>query len=96
MADQALIFPRDLTPELREVLGLMLWHTTPLAGALRAGGAEIRRKVEDEQAATLHWLLLIALEHGPDWRRVAIERIRELRSRIEAERSASAGTAPPA
>lgn len=35
MADAAppLAFPRELTPELRDVLGLMLWRTLPLLAA---------------------------------------------------------------
>jgi hypothetical protein len=68
---KGLIFPRQLTPELGEILGLMPWITGNIAAALRAAGAEIPRKCEAEQAFVMHWLTTLALEHGPAWRRVA-------------------------
>jgi hypothetical protein len=65
------IFPAELTPPVRRILGMMLWETTPIANALRAGGRRITRRCEDEQAAALHWLLGFALEHGMDWEKPA-------------------------
>lgn len=68
MAD--LVFPRELTPELLEVLGMMNFRTGPIARAFRdAGRAEIPRKCADEKAFVLHWLVKRVLEHGADWRR---------------------------
>lgn len=72
MAERTL-FPEELTPELREVLGLMLWDTGSIARAWRDTGVPIPRKAEEEQAAVLHRLILLVLEHGPGWRMVAGE-----------------------
>lgn len=94
-ATPALIFPRELTPELTEVLGQMLWRTTPIAHAFRDGaGAEIRRRVEDEQAYVLHWLTALALEHGRGWGPAAADRLAELSRSIAARRAAATESAP--
>lgn len=74
----------EMTPAICEVLGLMLWHTTPLGQVLRSAGASIRPKAEDEQAHALLWLLNIALEHGDDWRKVASKRLDEMVSESKA------------
>ncbi|MDF2601176.1 MAG: hypothetical protein K0Q54_3999 [Methylobacterium brachiatum] len=67
-----LIFPRELTPEVRDVLSIMCFEAAPIAHAFRASGrAEINARAEDEQAFVLHWLLTIALEHGTGWRKHA-------------------------
>lgn len=69
-------FPSELTPELSDVLGLPNFQTTPMAHAFRdAGVADIRRRLEDEQAYVLHWLVTLVLEHGADWRKHAGERL---------------------
>ena len=79
---EVLPFPKTLTEPVREVLSLMLWSTTPIAHALRAAGRTIARKVEDEQAVALHWLLGFALEHGADWQRPAALALREITQAI--------------
>ncbi len=63
-------FPLSLSAELDEVLGLMTYQTAPLARAYRDAGVvkELPRAVEREQAFILHKLILLALQHGPDWR----------------------------
>jgi len=67
-----LIFPRELTPEVRDVLSIMCFEAGPIAHAFRqADRAEIKTQAEDEQAFVLHWLLTIALEHGTGWRKHA-------------------------
>lgn len=71
-------YPNDLTPELRDVLGMPMWETGRLAAALRAAGHDIRRKAEDEQAHVLHWLTGLALSHGAGWRQVAAEQIEKM------------------
>ena len=71
-------YPKELTPALREVLGLMVFHTTPLAHAFRAAGHDIKRKTEDEQAFVLHWLIGLALEHGDGWRSKAADEIERM------------------
>lgn len=70
--DRDLIFPRELTPEIRDVLSIMCFEAGPIAHAFRESGrAEIKTQAEDEQAFVLHWLLTFALEHGAEWRKHA-------------------------
>lgn len=71
-------YPKELTPALREVLGMMVFELSPLAPALRAAGHDIKRKAEDEQAHVLHWLIGIVLEHGDDWRAKAADDIKRM------------------
>jgi hypothetical protein len=75
-------FPKTLTEPVREVLSLMLWETSAIAHALRAAGHTVDRKVEDEQAVALHWLLGFALEHGADWQRHEALALREITQAI--------------
>jgi hypothetical protein len=82
-AQSANVLPAQLTPPLREVLGLMLWQTTPLANALRAAGHTIERKCETEQAFALHWLLGFALKDGDDWQKTAAVALRQLTDAIK-------------
>jgi hypothetical protein len=72
------VFPAQLTTPLREVLGLMLWQTTPISHALRAAGHTIDRKAEVEQAHALHWLLGFALQDGENWHKTAAVALRKL------------------
>ncbi|MDE1007689.1 MAG: hypothetical protein OSB38_18655 [Paraburkholderia fungorum] len=74
----ARLLPTQITPPVQDVLGLMLWNTTPLAHALRAGGFAIERKCETEQAVALHWLLGFALKDGDDWQKTAAVALRQL------------------
>lgn len=69
------VWPAQLTPVLREVLGLMCFQLGPAAHVYRdAGefvdgdGAALKRRAEDEQAFMLHKIVGIALEHGEKWR----------------------------
>jgi hypothetical protein len=78
----ARVFPAQLTPPLREVLGLMLWQTTPIANALRITGQTIDRKAEVEQAHALHWLLGFALQDGDNWQKTAAVALRKLTESI--------------
>lgn len=71
-------YPKELTPALRAVLGMMLWECAPIAHVLRAAGHEIKAKAEDEQAAALHWLIGFVLEHGDGWRARAAAEIEEM------------------
>jgi hypothetical protein len=72
MASEPLILPEELTEPVREVLGVMCFTSGPTAALLRrAGGWDIPQRIEDEQAAVLHWLLKLALRHGDGWRREA-------------------------
>jgi hypothetical protein len=64
-------YPQEITPELRDVLGMMNFETCPIAHGFRDAGASIPRKVEEEQAYVLHWLIGHVLTAGPDWRKAA-------------------------
>lgn len=79
-----LVFPRELTDDLRNILSMMMWNTGPIAHALRAGGVEIKTRAEDEQAHVMHWLITLALEHGSTWREKASDRIHEIRAALAA------------
>lgn len=73
-------YPKELTPELRHVLGMMVFQLSPVAHLFRdLGGADIPKRAEDEQAFVLHWLIGLVLEHGPGWAEVAQAKIAELR-----------------
>lgn len=74
----ARVLPAQLTAPLREVLGLMLWQTTPIANALRVAGLDVARKAEIEQAVALHWLLGFALKDGENWQKTAAVALRKL------------------
>jgi hypothetical protein len=78
------VYPTAITPALREVLGLMIFTTGPIAHGFRAAGEAIPTRVEDEQAFVLHWLIGLALEHGDAWRKVAGERIGEIAKQARA------------
>ncbi|XYD08864.1 hypothetical protein R1A27_28650 [Methylobacterium sp. NMS12] len=90
-----LVFPKALTPEVRDVLSIMCFEAGPIAHAFRESGrAEIKTRAEDEQAFVLHWLLTIALEHGAEWRKHASEAlapvIAEAKAAIAARKEALA------
>jgi|GEM_PF-2762228 len=77
-------YPTEPTDALLEVLGLMLYTTTPIAHALRAAGTDIPKRCEEEQAHVLHWLIQLALQHGTDWRERARKSIEELQAATQA------------
>jgi hypothetical protein len=74
-------YPGEMTTELREVLGLMPAATGPIARDFRASGKDIPNRPEAEQAFVLHWLIGLALRHGPDWRSIAAAEIGNLPTR---------------
>ncbi len=71
------LLPAEMTPEIREVLGLMNFRTGPLAHLFRAAGADIRTKCEDEQAFVLFRFLHLALKHGAGWREASVTDVQE-------------------
>ena len=79
----AKIYPQEMTPELAEVLGMMVFQSGPIAHAFRDAGHAIPNKCEAEQAFVLHWLIGLALEHGEDWQKRAGETLDGLRPRTE-------------
>ncbi|URF03009.1 hypothetical protein [Cupriavidus campinensis] len=84
IAPATLPYPTEPTDALLEVLGLMLYTTTPIAHALRAAGTDIPKRCEEEQAHVLHWLVQLALQHGAEWRARAAKSIEELQAATQA------------
>jgi len=76
-------YPATLTDDLRDVLSTMLWTSGQIAQCLRAGGEQIPTKAEDEQAHVLHWLTTLVLEHGPEWRGKAADRIQSIQAALK-------------
>ncbi|MFP3756285.1 hypothetical protein SB751_20580 [Cupriavidus sp. SIMBA_020] len=77
-------YPTEPADALLEVLGLMLFTTTPIEHALRAAGTDIPKRCEEEQAHALHWLIQLALPHGAEWRARAGKSLDELRAATQA------------
>lgn len=71
----AVAFPQELTPALKAVLSLMLWHCGQLAEAWRIMGHDIPRRAEDEQAYVLHRLIPLAIAHGDQWRKIVADEL---------------------
>lgn len=93
---------KDLDESLKWIFGLMPWHSRDYAILLRAQGREIPHKCEEEQAAAMHWLVNLYLQHGPDqWREVGgkiIGQYLDEKKKAEAERleAAAAKESPDA
>lgn len=83
-------FP-TMTPELAAILGTMCFQCIHFAQALRAAGHEIKSRAEDEQAATLHWMLGHYFRHGEDWRKHAAEDMERMRAACEARTAQAQG-----
>ncbi|MFB9087154.1 hypothetical protein ACFFW8_20900 [Erwinia tracheiphila] len=49
------------------ILGRPNFMCSWLAESLRAGGYDIPRKSECEQATVIHWMLKLYLKHGANW-----------------------------
>ncbi|MHB9833869.1 hypothetical protein Q8F57_003420 [Paraburkholderia terrae] len=79
----ALTYPDELTADLREVLGWPNFRCGPIAHLMRAAGADIKRKAEDEQAVVLHWMVKLVLQHGADWWTVGTKEISAMQERIK-------------
>lgn len=66
----------ELTEELRYIFGMMCFQCITYAQALRGMGHTIANKAEDEQAATIHWMLGHYLSDPDNWRTNAIAEIK--------------------
>lgn len=75
----------DLNADLVDILGRPNFHCSPVAQCLRVGGAEIPRKSENEQAACIHWMLSLYLQHGEKWRTVAQDELKRIAAGIPVE-----------
>lgn len=62
------VFPDELTPDLKEVLGRLCFECLAFANLMRAAGVEIEHRAEAEQAHVLHWLVKLVLKNGDNWR----------------------------
>ncbi|QCP50190.1 hypothetical protein FAZ95_13975 [Trinickia violacea] len=83
-------FPEELTDNLREALGWPNFRCGPVAYLMRAAGAQIEPKAEDEQAAVLHWFVKLVLKHGNDWWTVARDELAAMRERVDASEASGA------
>lgn len=63
----------ELTEELRWILGQPNFTCIHTANALRLLGHEIKPKIEEEQAAVIHWCLCLYLKHGDAWREEGVK-----------------------
>jgi hypothetical protein len=69
--ESGLILPVEMTPAIRETLGMMTHMSGPIVRCFRASGCAIPPKIEEEQAFVLFWLLKHAIKHGEDWKKHA-------------------------
>jgi hypothetical protein len=60
--------PLPLTNDLRWILGRPNFACHAEAEMLRREGVTIATKSEHEQAAVVHWMLRLYLQHGEKWR----------------------------
>lgn len=74
----ALAKVRTLDDELRQILGRPNFACARIAELLRMAGQQIDFKAEAEQAAVLHWLLNLYLDHGTEWAPKAREYLRSI------------------
>ncbi|MCL6366223.1 hypothetical protein EXT60_18500 [Pectobacterium carotovorum subsp. carotovorum] len=75
----------SLNATLIEILGRPNFHCSPVAQCLRIGGKEIPRKSENEQAACIHWMLGLYLEHRENWKAVAESELRRIAANMQVE-----------
>ncbi|WP_186163401.1 hypothetical protein [Burkholderia gladioli] len=84
-------YPDALTEDLRHVLGFPNFRCGPYAHLMRAAGADIQRKAEDEQAHVLHWLVKLVIDHGERWADVAQEELDAMREKVAGLQGAQGG-----
>ncbi|MBY4799946.1 hypothetical protein K6W78_08005 [Burkholderia cepacia] len=75
-------YPDELTADLRHVLGFPNFRCGPYAHLMRAAGADIKAKAEDEQAYVLHYLVKMVLDHGARWADVAGDELEAMRDKV--------------
>lgn len=77
-------YPHEITKELKEILGMVPMEFVDLARLYRdSEAAEIPKKIELEQAFFKHKFILLALEHGENWRQKFGEEIKPLIEKVE-------------
>jgi hypothetical protein len=75
-----------LTAELANILGRPNFQCCHIAQGLRAGGHDIPRKAEAEQAAVIYFMLGHYLEHGDKWSEKAEEELQRLVAPTQGEK----------
>jgi hypothetical protein len=76
---------QDLDPELRWILGQICFMCINTATSLRKMGHEIPTKAEDEQAASINWMLGLYAAHGKGWRVVAVDILKRADAAMQTE-----------
>ena len=66
------------TDDAFEIFGWVCFRCIQIANGLRAGGMQIKRRAEDEQAAVIRWMLQLLFRHGPDWREAAADELERM------------------
>lgn len=66
--DEARSIDLPFTTDLRYILGRQGFSCTIYVPVLRILGYEIAERTEDEQAATIHWMLQHYLKDPANWR----------------------------
>ena len=72
-----------LNDDTRWILGRPNFWCYSVAQVLREDGHEIPTKAEEEQAAVIHWLLHLYLEHGDQWRKVAQQETSRIAAKLD-------------
>lgn len=68
-----------LDDEMRDILGRPCFTLIVMAQLLRGMGHDIKTRAEDEQAASIHWMLDLYMKHGSEWRTEAARIIQEFK-----------------
>ena len=79
-----------MNAEMVKVLGRLGMYCGPIAEILRHGGHAIKTRIEDEQAAVLHWSLGLYLQHGAAWAEKGDEILQSYITAIKAHRAEGA------
>lgn len=79
-AETSLIWPKVMSPDLKQVLGYPNFWCGPYAAIYRAAGHDIAKRAEDEQAFILHRFACAAIEHGENWSDVIEDELMKLRA----------------
>lgn len=77
-------WPKELTDELRFILGLPNFRAGPIAHGYQTAGMypeNLKRRAEDEQAFVLFRLVTLYLEHGDKYNDVFVAELEEVRTK---------------
>lgn len=74
----AVTMPVEMTPAIKDVLGMPNFQCGPLAHSYRHAGFDIRERSEDEQAFILWRFLRLAIQHPDNWRDIIGEELKAI------------------